>query len=110
MNEKPLYQKLYADMIRDKYPDKENLLKQFLKKESWTTLDVIEVNDLLFGLDKNKNSVRREMKHRAYDEESVKQILEYQKKNKLNNTQLANKYNLSRNTVKKWKDIFMNEE
>ena len=110
MNEKPLYQKLYADMIRDKYPDKENLLKQFLKKESWTTLDVIEVNDLLFGLDKNKNSVRRAMKHRAYDEESVKQILEYQKKNKLNNTQLANKYNLSRNTVKKWKDIFMNEE
>lgn len=44
--------------------------------------------------------------HRAYSKEAIYKILEYQKKNCLNNTQLAKHFKLSRNTVTKWKILF----
>ena len=103
---RPYYHKIYADMIKDKYPDKVNMCESYLKKENWTALDVITVNDILFGSNKEKEDIAIDQKHRAYDTESIKQILIYQRDNRLNNIQVANQYNLSRNTVAKWKQLF----
>lgn len=103
---RPFYRKLYTDMIRDRYPEKEMLCSGFMEKEIWTALDVIEVNALLFGKTKKEADTRVDQKHRAYDKESIKRILRYQQINKLNNIQLANKYGLSRNTIAKWKKQF----
>lgn len=106
MKNRPFYHKVYADMIRDKYSDKESLCARYLQKENWTALDVIEVNELLFGSQKRRADRQIDQKHRSYDSESIKQILLYQQGNKLNNTQTARKYGLSRNTVAKWKKLF----
>lgn len=106
MNNRPFYHKLYSDLIRDKFPEKETDLKQYLKKKNWTALDVIQVNEFLFGADKDKQDQAIDKKHRAYDQDSIKQILLYQKKNKLSNTALANRYGLSRNSIAKWKKLF----
>lgn len=106
MRNRPFYHKLYADMIRDKYPDKESLCKKYLQKDQWKALDVIEVNELLFGTIKKKQDVKIDKMHRAYDEQSIQQILIFQINNYLNNSQVANIYGLSRNTIAKWKKQF----
>lgn len=106
MNNRPIYHKLYADMIRDKYPEKMFICEMYLQKTDWTALDVINVNQLLFGEKKNSETIAVDQKHRAYDRKSIEQILQYQKINMLNNRQLANKFGLSRNTVAKWKRLF----
>ena len=107
MDNRPFYHKLYADLIRDKYPDKMPDCSGYLQKENWTALDVIQVNELLFG-SKMRVGLSIDKKHRAYDKESIQQILIYQQNNMLNNNQIANKYGLSRNTVAKWKKLYPN--
>ena len=93
-------------MIRDKYPEKKSICTDYLQKKNWTALDVIQVNELLFGLGKKKADVRMDHKHRSYDTESIRQILSHQQKNQLNNKQIACKFGLSRNTVARWKRLF----
>ncbi len=109
MDNRPFYNKLYADLIRDKYPDKEGVCAAYLLKENWTALDVIRVNALLFDSQKTRQDQFVDKRHRAYDPESIRRILLYQRKNKLNNKQVAAKYGLSRNTLAKWKKLFADE-
>lgn len=106
MGNRPLYHKLYADMIRAKYPEKEACCSNYLKKKNWTALDVIQVNTILFAKHHKQMEIASNQKHRAYDRESVRQILRYQQVNGLNNKQLAEKFCLSRNTVAKWRSLF----
>lgn len=54
----------------------------------------------------NTTSPQNSRRHHSYDLASIIDILEYQKKNQLNNIQLANHFKLSRNTVAKWKKSF----
>lgn len=108
-NNKPFYNRLYADMIRDKYPDKADSCAKFIKKKRWIALDVIEINEILFGSSKGKLDIQIDQKHRAYDTESILQILRDQKANKMNNNETTNKYGLSRNTLSKWRKIFEND-
>ena len=109
MKNRPLYHKLYADMIREKYPEKEASCSSYLKKENWTALDVIQVNTILFAEQHKQMEIASDQKHRAYDIESVRQILRYQQINGLNNKQLADKFCLSRNTVAKWRRLVAEE-
>ena len=109
MKNRPRYNKLYADLIREKCPEKMSLCNDYFQKENWTSLDVMYVNDLLFGHEKKKSEMAIDQKHRAYDVESIKDILKDQLRNKLNNIQVATKYKLSRNTVAKWKKLFSEE-
>lgn len=111
MNKKnrPFYHRLYADMIRDKYPEKETLCAKFLRKDNWIALDVIQVNEILFGSKKDKTDVKIDQKHRAYDTESILKILNDQKNNMLSNNETASKYGLSRNTLSKWRKAFKEE-
>ncbi|GEN74043.1 helix-turn-helix domain-containing protein [Chryseobacterium lathyri] len=96
----PNYQKIYQDLLKFKGLDKEITIPKLEK-----SIDIIRFNDLISKRQKEKRSeITQHAK--SYDEESILMLLRYQKKNNLNNTQLANEFRLSRNSVSKWKKIY----
>lgn len=101
---KPHYKKIYTDILERKYPDKKNECKVLLGKEHLSVLDVIQLNKQIFGLPNAKTEIFNQ-KHRSYSQSDIVEILDYQKKNGLNNVQLALHFKLSRNTVAKWKKL-----
>lgn len=98
-NTTPNYKRIYSDILAKKYPEKTKACTPLLEKENLSTLDVLWLNEKIFG----SNSPRL----RSYSRRDVLKILEYQKKYNLNNTELANHFGLSRNTVAKWKKHFL---
>ncbi|MDM1554918.1 helix-turn-helix domain-containing protein [Chryseobacterium indologenes] len=98
---RPNFKRIYIDMIRLKYPDKTKELLKILDKEILTDYDLLQLNKSLFG------NQQYNQKLKAYDRETILRILDFQKNNNLNNTQLASHFKLSRNTVTKWKKIFI---
>lgn len=102
INESPNYKRIYNDMITKKYPQKKEECYSILQKEKLSLLDVISLNLKLFN---EENSVLNQQL-RSYDKPSILEILDYQKKNRINNTELAAHFKISRNTVTKWKKIF----
>ncbi|MBB6330097.1 hypothetical protein HNP24_001047 [Chryseobacterium sediminis] len=105
MKNTPDYKKFFNDIINIKFPEKKEICSHLLAKSNLTVLDIIDLNELLFRNSSKENSVFNQ-KHRSYNESVIYQILEYQKKNRLNNSQLAGHFKLSRNTVTKWKNLF----
>lgn len=103
---RPNYQQLYADMIRDKYPEKEKLCTGLLKKKNWIALDVIAINKILFDINKKDSDKDLDKKHRAYDTESILKILRYQYENELTNVDTVELYGISKNTLTKWKKAY----
>lgn len=101
---KPDYKRIYNDLIDRKYPEKKIEFKSMLEKKTLSTLDIIKLNQRIFG---EKEDFILNQKHRSYDKTAILEILDYQKINKLNNKQLALKFNMSRNTIGKWKKIFL---
>ena len=102
----PDYKRIYSDMIELKYPEKKEICKHLLLKKTLSTFDIIEISKILFNKSSAENSEFNQM-HRYYNKSTIFQILEYQKKNKLNNSELAKHFKLSRNTVTKWKKQFL---
>ncbi|MCQ4142437.1 helix-turn-helix domain-containing protein [Chryseobacterium sp. EO14] len=102
---KPDYKLIFSDIIDKEYPEKREKCQSFLDKDFLSALDIIKLNSLLFEIKDNKKN-NLSQKHRSYKKSDVLQIIYYQKKFKLNNSQLAKKFNLSRNTVTKWKKIY----
>ncbi|WP_390450607.1 helix-turn-helix domain-containing protein [Chryseobacterium sp. Alg-005] len=105
MNTRPDYHKIYSDIIQLRYPEKEKYCQVILSQNPISELEVIKLNDIIFSQQENENQISNQ-RHRAYNEQVILKILNYQKKNRLNNTQLAIHFNLSRNTVAKWKKIY----
>ncbi|WP_394665196.1 helix-turn-helix domain-containing protein [uncultured Chryseobacterium sp.] len=103
---KPDYKKIYLDIIEKKFPNKKSDCSYFFRKKIISALDVIQLNQKIFNSN-NSLEVNENQLHKSYDKETVFEILNYQKKNKLNNTQLAHHFNLSRNTITKWKKTFV---
>lgn len=101
---RPDYNRIYNDLIDNKYPEKKMEFKSMLEKKILSTLDIIKLNQRIFG--KEEYSILNQ-KHRSYDKKAILEILDYQKKNNLNNKQLALKFNMSRNTIGKWKKLFI---
>ena len=66
-------------------------------------IKVITTNTKIFG----KGIINNSQKFRSYKKSDILNILDYQKENGLNNSQLANHFRLSRNTVSKWKKLFL---
>lgn len=97
----PDFRQIYKDILTRKYPEKYETCEGVLLKKNIFTLDILKINALIFGISE-KNS----QKYRSYKESDILYMLEYQKKNKLNNGQLADYFKLSRNTVTKWKKIY----
>lgn len=105
-SQQPNFIKIYNDIIIKKYPEKMEICRPILSKKKLSVLDIIKINNLIFeNNDKEMNAVNQ--KYRSYDKATICEILEHQKKNNLNNTQLAAKFKLSRNTVTKWKKLFL---
>lgn len=100
----PNYSLIYKNLITKKYPDKIEECYVFFKKEKFSTLDVIKLNKILFTT-QSKHIISFDQKHRSYDKSSIMEILNYQKKNNLSNSQLAAHFSISRNTIAKWKKI-----
>lgn len=105
---RPDYQRIYKDLLKMKFPDKEkdSVIKALLEKENFSQLDVIKLESILFGNTQN-DKLQKNGSHRSYDKSTIFKILEYQKKNNLSNIELAKHYGLSRNTVAKWKKYFL---
>jgi len=100
---KPNYNRIYIDLLEAKFPEKLKYFKSILdRKKQLSVLDVIKLNEDLFGV-----SCKERQKYRSYDKPTVLEILDYQKKNRLNDTQLATHFRLSRNTVATWKKKFI---
>jgi len=110
INKGPDFQKIYSEIIERYYPEKEEECKFYLNRTDWSSLDVITVNNILFSQKSSREILEFNQKHRAYDEKTIKKILQYQKKNKLNDTQVSIHFKLSRNTLLKWKRNFSKVE
>ncbi|MCD9855717.1 hypothetical protein LUD75_13420 [Epilithonimonas sp. JDS] len=103
MRMKPNYTKIYLDLI--KFRKKDDVISDSLLEKINNikiVKDVLEIERELF---KNDNSAYNQ-KLRCYDEKTVKSILEHQRLNKITNTELGQKYKVSRNTIAKWRKIY----
>lgn len=102
----PDYKKIYTDIILKKHPEKYTFCYPILEKRVLSVLDVIKLNQMIFAFEDLETAVFNQ-KHKSYDKEAILEILEYQKKNKYTNKQVANEFRLSRNSIAKWKKIFI---
>ena len=96
------YKKIYSNLIEKRFPEKAKLLEAFSHKNELSQLDVIDLNQKIFGSSQEENS-KINQKFKSYNSEVICKILEYQKNHQLNNTELAKHFNLSRNTVRAWR-------
>lgn len=101
----PDYKRIFLDILQKKYPHKIEEYEALLATENLSILNIINLNESIF--DKDKESEEFNQKLRSYNKSDILQILDFQKKHNLNNTQLARHFKLSRNTVAKWKKIFL---
>ena len=99
------YNKIYGDIIAKKYPQKKEECLTLLQKETLSAIDIIELNKRIFK--DNKETEHINQKYRSYNKSDILKILDYQKKHKFNNSQLALHFKLSRNSVAKWKKMFL---
>lgn len=105
-NQSPNYKLIFTDILEKKYPEKTKNCEEILHKDNLSTLDILALNQIIFGIT-DKQSEEKKQKHRSYKKSDVFHILSYQKKNNLNNSQLAKHFKLSRNTICKWKKKFL---
>lgn len=94
----PYYQKIYSDILDKKFPHLKEKFAALLSKSDFSVLDVILLNKKIFGTTEKDSQI-----YRSYKPEDILYILDYQNKKKLNNSQLAAYFKLSRNTITKWK-------
>jgi hypothetical protein len=102
----PDYKRIYTDILIKRFPEKIEFCKLLLKKPSLSVLDIISLNETIFGKASLADNTFNQ-RHRSYQKPSIMYILKYQKDHNLNNVQLANHFQLSRNTVAKWKKLFL---
>lgn len=102
----PDFKKIYTDILNKKFPEKKEHCEKILGKKLISELDVITLNNIIFG-PVSSDIMRSNQKHKSYSKSTIIKILEFQKKKGLNNTQLALHYKLSRNTVTRWRRLFI---
>lgn len=102
----PDYKKIFIDIIDRKFPEKKEIRKRLESKNIMSALDVLAINEIIFAesdiQDKSDNQ-----KYRSYKVSDILKILDYQKKGKLTNTQLSVHFKISRNSIAKWKKIYL---
>lgn len=101
----PDYKRIFNDMIQMKYPEKKEECKNILNKEELSSLDILHLNEKIFGAE-DKETQLFNQSHRSYNKDTIIEILKHQKKNNLNNSELARDLKMSRNTITKWKKVF----
>ncbi len=98
----PNYKRIYSDILNKRYPEKKEVCNPIIEKANLSAFDVIMLNEKIFGTNTSYNQ-----KLRSYSKSDIIRFLDYQKKHNLNNSQLANHFKLSRNTVAKLKKMFL---
>lgn len=76
---KPDYHKIFEDLIEKKYPNKKEECKSILKKQELSFLDIISLNNKIFGTS-DLDLARANQKHRSYNRSTIVEILSYGKK------------------------------
>jgi len=104
MTAKPDFGRIFRE-IAQKKKHSESVIGHIVNIEEWNSLNVIKVSEKIGEKPRGKN-LKLNRKHRAYDEQSVKEILNYQKINNLNNSEMMRLFNISRNSIAKWKKMF----
>ena len=100
----PNYKNIYLDIISKKFPSKTDTYDKILSKKILSNYDVIVLNKELFPNAKNQTE---NQKLKSYTKETILKILDYQKDKKLNITELARHFSISRNTIAKWRKIYI---
>ncbi|MDR3024374.1 helix-turn-helix domain-containing protein [Chryseobacterium sp.] len=102
----PDYKQIYTDILKEKFPEKliDITIRHKLERLN-LAIDILKFNQLVFG-DPEYAVEFKSQRLRSYDEESILEILRYQKKNGLSNFQLGSHFKISRNTIAKWKTVF----
>ncbi|KFF11024.1 helix-turn-helix domain-containing protein [Chryseobacterium soli] len=99
----PDYKRIYSDILNIKHSEKLSSCQPILNKQILSSTDVIRLNKIIFGTKENLHNQR----HKSYNRTAIFEILAYQNTHKCNNSQLAKQFNLSRNTIAKWKKVFL---
>lgn len=102
---KPNYHIIFMDILEKKHPEKASVCESLLSKRELNVIDILQINKIIFG--SNKTNEAFNQKHKSYTTADILQILDYQKKYRLNNIQVANHFKISRNTVSKWKKVYL---
>lgn len=102
----PNYKRIFTDILTIDHPEKQKICSPILEKKELTVLDILELNKLIFDTE----NIGINQRHRSFDETAILQILDHQKRYNMNNSQLAQHFRLSRNTVTKWKRLFYSQE
>ncbi len=100
--EGPDFRLIYSDIIHKEKPENMAEYQELLTKKHLSVIDILELNKKIFG-----GSEKASQKYRSYNKSDILHILKYQKKNNLNNIQLAKHFKLSRNSVARWKKMFI---
>lgn len=102
----PDYKQIYTDILKEKFPEKLiDITIQNKLERLHSAIDILKFNQLIFGEPEYAVEFNNQ-RLRSYDEESILEILRYQKKNGLSNFQLGCHFKISRNTIAKWKMVF----
>lgn len=102
----PDYKRIYRDILEKKFPEKIEDCQSLLEKKQLNTLDIQKLNQKVFGIS-DKELMKENRKYCSYSKADILRMLDYQKKNKLNNRELAQHFKLSRNSVSKWRKLFI---
>ena len=102
----PDYKLIFTDILDKKFPPKKEKCQILLKKKNLSAMDIIELNNDIFNTP-DREYQSENQKYHSYSKSDILKILDYQKKHNLNNSQLANRFNLSRNSIAKWKKMFL---
>lgn len=97
------YQQIFKDIISSKYPEKQEEYFPLLEKRNLSAIDILKINQKIFGTENKSDN----QKHRSYTKSDILKILDFQKKHHLNNSELSKHFGISRNTITKWKRIFV---
>lgn len=100
------YSEIFKDILDSKYPEKKQECFPLLKKRNLSSIDILKINRKIFLVEETENNSSNN-RLRSYNKSDIAAILDFQKKHKLNNSQLANHFKISRNTITKWKKLFL---
>lgn len=102
----PDYKRIYTDIINIRYPERKDDFKDLLDKQNISAADVLAINRRIFG-NSTVDSEILNQKHKAYRRSDIFEMLNYQRAHNLNNSELARHFKVSRNTVAKWRRVFL---
>lgn len=100
-NNKPNYSLIFLDILESMFPDKCPEEIGVFEGKELSVEEVLLCNKKIFGHNKGSG------KYRSYDKSTIISILSKQKKHHYTNEKVSQMYNISRNSLAKWKKHFL---